>query len=344
MDNINDIERLITKIDENIKLLCDDLIAEAPNELKLLFKSFQDFALRPGKRIRPTLLVLTYKGYGGSNELDAVRLGAAVEVIHSFLLVHDDIIDNSEVRRGKPTLHKTYEKIFNSPKLGVDTAIVVGDVISFFFVGIISRFEVSDATRRNLLKSFSDCYVKTCYGQLLDIISANRINDENITSNIPEKISEMKTAYYTFVYPMLMGYYLAGKSDMDEIDMIISAGRYAGIGFQYKDDIIGIFGGDAKTLNDLSEGKLTSMVKKTYEILEGKDKETFTELITKKEKTQTDVEILKNLITKSNAKEKLIEEINMYKKNSLQFLDRLKMNEKEKDMLKKIISNVLETY
>ncbi|MFN3788342.1 MAG: polyprenyl synthetase family protein, partial [Sulfurihydrogenibium azorense] len=239
-------------------------------------------------------------------EKEALKLGAVVEIMHSFLLVHDDIIDNSVLRRGEPTLHKVYESIFNSPKLGIDTAIVVGDLVSFLSVGIISELNVSDETKRELLRSFSNCYVKTCFGQLLDIITSNRINDEYIKSNIPKKISEMKTAYYTFIYPMILGYYLSEKDEKNdkdeksekiekskerelgkfrEIELITNAGLHAGIAFQYKDDIIGVFGGDEKTLNDLSEGKLTSIVKKTYENLTGKEKETFIELIKKQEKT-----------------------------------------------------------
>lgn len=351
---LNEIENLVTKIDEGINLLCSRLIEESPNELKDLFKFFKDYALRPGKRIRPILLVLTYKGYGGENEKEALKLGSVVEMMHSFLLVHDDIIDNSVLRRGEPTLHKVYENIFNSPKLGIDTAIVVGDLISFFSVGIISELNVGDKTKRELLRSFSNCYVKTCFGQLLDIITSNRINDEYIRSNIPKKISEMKTAYYTFIYPMILGYYLSEKDEkiekskegefgnFREIELMENVGLHAGIAFQYKDDIIGVFGGDEKTLNDLSEGKLTSVVKKTYENLTGKEKDTFIELIQKQEKRQDDLMVLRNLVIKSKAKEEIIEEINAHKKASLEFLERLDMNIKEKEMIKKIISTVLE--
>ncbi|MFN6991465.1 MAG: polyprenyl synthetase family protein, partial [Fervidobacterium sp.] len=213
------------------------------------------------------------------------------------------------------------------------------------------------------LRSFSNCYVKTCFGQLLDIITSNRINDEYIKSNIPKKISEMKTAYYTFIYPMILGYYLSEKDEKNdtdeksekiekskerklgkfrEIELITNAGLHAGIAFQYKDDIIGVFGGDEKTLNDLSEGKLTSIVKKTYENLTGKEKETFIELIKKQEKTQADLKVLKNLIVKSKAKEEIIKEVNTHKKASLEFLERLDMNIKEKEIISKLISNVLE--
>ncbi|MFN6991253.1 MAG: polyprenyl synthetase family protein [Fervidobacterium sp.] len=116
---LDEIKKLVTKIDEHINLLCNSLIEESPNELKDLFKFFKDYALRPGKRIRPILLILTYKGYGGKDEKEALKLGAVVEIMHSFLLVHDDIIDNSVLRRGEPTLHKVYESIFNSPKEAV---------------------------------------------------------------------------------------------------------------------------------------------------------------------------------------------------------------------------------
>lgn len=334
-------EVYIKKIDESIKSHCEELEDITPTKLKPIVSEFKKFALRPGKRIRPLLLLLSYEGYNGSNIEDALLLASLLEIMHSFLLVHDDVIDNSDLRRGEPTLHKVYEKMYNSSKLGVDIAIVIGDIIAFYIFGIISRLRVAEDTLRRLIYNFSKCYVSTGFGQLLDVVSANRIGEYDITENIPETISEMKTAYYTFVYPMLFGYLLTGKAEKEEIEKIQMLGRLAGIAFQYKDDIIGVFGGDAKTLNDLSEGKFTMLVKRTYELLDGDRKEIFRERISKSVKSSEDLNVLKKLIIESGSVESVKKDIEKLKHDSLDILETLSICDDQKSYLREIISIVL---
>jgi len=334
-------EEYIKKIDEKIESLCEELEDITPTELKVIVDEFKKFALRPGKRIRPLLLLLSYEGYDGTDIEDALLLASSLELMHSFLLVHDDIIDNSDLRRGEPTLHKIYEKVYNLPKLGVDVSIVIGDIIAFFVFGILSRLKVNEETLRKLIHNFSLCYINTGFGQLLDVISANRISEYNITENIPETISEMKTAYYTFVYPMLFGYLLTGKAEKEEIEKLQTLGKLAGIAFQYKDDIIGVFGGDAKTLNDLSEGKFTMLVKRTYELLDGDRKEIFRERISKSVKSSEDLNVLKKLIIESGSVESVKKDIEKLKHDSLDILETLSIRDDQKSYLREIISVVL---
>ncbi|MCX7653265.1 MAG: polyprenyl synthetase family protein [Fervidobacterium sp.] len=332
----------IQKIDEEMSRLCAELISLTPNEIKPAVVEFQKFVLRPGKRIRPLLLLLSYTGYNGERIDDAFLLACLVELMHSFLLIHDDIIDKSDLRRGEPTLHKVYEKLYDSPKLGTDVAIVIGDIVAFFVFGMISKLGLKEATLKRLISDFSKCYINTGFGQLLDVLSANRISVYGLSTNIPEKISELKTAYYTFVYPMLFGYLLTEKEDNSELEKIITTGKLAGIAFQYKDDIIGVFGGDAKTLNDLSEGKFTLLVKRTYELLSDDKKEIFKEKISKPNKSLEDLEFLKNLIVTSKAVESVKECINQLKEESIKTLDLLSIKQPEKGYLKELFSKALE--
>jgi len=335
-------EEYIKRIDRKIETLCEELKEVTPGELKSIVDEFKKFALRPGKRIRPLLLLLSYEGYNGIDIEDALLLASSLEIMHSFLLVHDDVIDNSDLRRGEPTLHKVYEKLYSSPKLGVDIAIVIGDIIAFYILGIISRLKVSADTLRRLIYNFSTCYVSTGFGQLLDVISANRIGNYDITENIPETISEMKTAYYTFVYPLLFGYLLAGKTEKEEVEKIKTLGRLAGIAFQYKDDIIGVFGGDAKTLNDLSEGKFTMLVKRTYELLDDNRKKIFRERISKSVKSDEDLNVLKKLIIESGSIESVKKDIEKLKHDSLDILETLSIRDAQKSYLRDVIDKVLQ--
>lgn len=335
-----ELNHYIQKIDEKIETLCEELKKIAPENLKELIENLKEFTLRPGKRVRPLLLLLSYNGYKGKNMDDAITFAAAIEIMHSFLLVHDDIIDNADLRRGKPTLHKIYEKSYNSSKLGTDLAIVVGDIVAFYIFGILSELKVSESTLKKIVKNFSKCYVNTGFGQLLDILYAGRIDDKIVKEDIPEKISELKTAYYTFVYPMLFGYYLSENNIEKEEEKILIVGKNAGIAFQYRDDIIGIFGGDAKTLNDLHEGKFTSVIKLTYELLDENDKKIFLNLISKNPKNESDIEKLYELIRKTNSVSVLQDKINTLIEASLKYTEQLTMNEESKSSLKQLISKI----
>ncbi|MGC8820812.1 MAG: polyprenyl synthetase family protein [Fervidobacterium sp.] len=337
-----DLGESITLVENKIEQICNDLIELSPIDLRKLLLHFKEFTLRPGKRIRPLLLLTSYIGYGGKNYEDALTLAAVLEIMHSFLLVHDDIIDNSEFRRGKPTLHKIYEKMYNSEKLGKDLAIVVGDIVGFQMIGILSQLDTDETTLRRLVKSFSECYVNTGFGQLLDVLVTGRIDRTYIQGDIPEYISELKTAYYTLVYPILLGYYLSGKYDEEEISNIFHVGKNAGIAFQYRDDIIGIFGGDAKSLNDLHEGKLTSIVKLTYESLNERHKEQFLHVISKSEKTPEDIEYLKLMIKQTNAVDKLLNKINRLLDESVSYIEKLKITKESKDTLLRLINKIRE--
>ena len=101
----------------------------------LLFESIQEFTLRPGKRIRPLLLILTYKGYALRGKVISKTLynaSTCMEFLHNFMLIHDDIIDRSDLRRGRPTLHKVLAKTVKTPdpdKLGIDLGIIAGDIV-----------------------------------------------------------------------------------------------------------------------------------------------------------------------------------------------------------------------
>src|SRR6202142_1392802 len=101
----------------------------------LLFEGIKEFTLREGKRIRPLLLILTYKGYAPSSQKISRKLynaSTCMEFLHNFMLIHDDIIDRSDLRRGRPTMHKILAHTVKSndpDKLGIDLGIIAGDIV-----------------------------------------------------------------------------------------------------------------------------------------------------------------------------------------------------------------------
>uniref|UniRef100_A0A7V4KE06 Polyprenyl synthetase family protein n=1 Tax=Fervidobacterium pennivorans TaxID=93466 RepID=A0A7V4KE06_FERPE len=344
-----DTQSLTERVNKTIQLLLKELIENTPDALKVYSQEFANFTLRPGKRIRPLLLLLTYYGYASSpdddNDKSAYMLAGILEIMHAFLLVHDDVIDESSLRRGEPTLHKIYEHLTGSEKVGKDLAIVVGDIASFYYFGKLSdliNFGIEKEALQRLLKLFADCYVKTGYGQLLDILFTGSVTESALRDDIPTNISLYKTAYYTFIYPMLFGYYLAGGKETEEAQRLQQMGEKVGIAFQYRDDILGTFGGDKKSANDILEGKATILVKRTMDKLVESEKEMFLGLINKKDKSENDIETIKSYMLKSGALDETTKDVTKLVTEALSVLALLKMDTYYKAEIEKIFRKVLD--
>src|SRR3989338_16108 len=139
-DNIRKIgmiENLKKNIDRSLASFLDRVKLEYKFKLvnSALYDSIREFSLRKGKRIRPLLLILSYLGYCKPNKKISASLynaSTCIEMLHNFMLIHDDIIDRSDLRRGKPTLHKLLGKTIKTKdarKLGDDLGIIAGDIV-----------------------------------------------------------------------------------------------------------------------------------------------------------------------------------------------------------------------
>ena len=171
-----------------------------------------------GKRIRGVLVKLGYE-LTGKKSKEILKIGAAYEIFHSAILAHDDIIDQSETRRGKPSLYK---------KLGISKAITLGDLGFFLAIRVISESNFPAEYKNQATRLFAKTIVDTAVGQLLDIEKGNPI----ITA-------KLKTAHYTISGPLQLGAILAGMSPTSpRLRRVKEFGENLGIAFQIKDDIL----------------------------------------------------------------------------------------------------------
>jgi geranylgeranyl diphosphate synthase type I len=275
-----------------------------------MYASVSEFCLRDGKRIRPLVLLNSFKGYrrGLGSFAGIIKLATAVELMHSFLLVQDDIIDRSELRRGKKSLHilmgDMYGKSSLNPAIGTDIASVLADVIFSCAVDLVAAAKVRAAYKNRFLQVFSKTYETTAWGQILDSLCTlpSSIDPQ---SDAPMRICLMKTAYYTMVYPMIMGYVLAGGRSAREKKRIEDFAIPLGIAFQVRDDLLGVFGveGDTGKPNDsdIKEGKFTLLVQNTVANLQGAERSEFTIRFLEPEKSEADVEYIRSMIIDSGA-------------------------------------------
>jgi len=276
---------------------------------KLLFNGIKDFLERKGKRIRPILYLLTYHGYTKRKKFSYKRLirsSLSLELLHDFLLVHDDVIDRSQLRRGKPTLHRLFNaRLAVSPDniMGSGLSIVAGDVIFALAVETLLDIDEEQSRKEKALRKFIEAAALTGGGEFIDIVNGakgiDKIRRRDVFLNYT-----MKTAKYTFEAPMLMGAILAG-AEKRELEKLSELGIVLGHAFQILDDLLDMFSTSKEigkpVLSDLAESKKTLLVWKAYGDLSGKDKLIFKRIFKKENKAQADLNKLKKLVETSGA-------------------------------------------
>ncbi|NEM91864.1 polyprenyl synthetase family protein [Galbitalea soli] len=222
-----------------------------------------------GKRFRPRMVFCAYQALGGTDNEAAAYIGAAFELLHTALIVHDDVIDHDFVRRGIPNISGTFrDRALRvgadeaaAEHSGISAAVIAGDLALFNAYRFIDRSGVDDVTRERLLEVMDDALFASAAGELIDV-------DFSHTPGMPKvddilAMERLKTAVYSFECPLQAGAILAGASD-EVIATLAEFGREIGIAYQIVDDLLGVFGLEAETgkttIGDLREGKRTVMV------------------------------------------------------------------------------------
>lgn len=198
-----------------------------------------------GKRIRPVLTLMGADAFGGDAS-KAIRPAVGIETFHNFTLLHDDVMDNSDLRRGRPTVHKKYD---------VNTAILSGDTMLTLATMYVS--EVEDAKLRKVLDTFNDAAMKVYEGQRLDMDfeTADDISPDLYLEMIEGKTGSLLGA------AVKIGAIIGGASDKDA-DLMYEFGVMTGLAFQIQDDWLDTFG-DSATFGKPIGGDILN-AKKTY--------------------------------------------------------------------------------
>ena len=228
-----------------------------------------------GKRIRPFILCSTYQLLGGKDESLAIKIGAAIELFHTFALIHDDIIDRSDLRRNVTTVRK---------EVGDNAAILVGDVCLGYandiFTHALLSSNLTDSVKIALQNRWHQMQEEVITGEYLDshqtifnVIKQDAVDFEKLEKQ-SMKIMDYKTARYTIVHPLLFAATLVA-ADKDLQTHLSEYGTKLGIAFQIKDDLLGIFG-DEKAIgkpidSDVKEGKVTLLMLKLLQQLPRKE-------------------------------------------------------------------------
>lgn len=231
---------------KNAKIVNRYLLSNLNGDPAGLYKAASYLIVSGGKRLRPYLVLKSCEILGGKYE-NAMAAASAVEMIHNFTLVHDDIMDNDELRHGIATVHK---------KFGMPLAILAGDVLfSKAYHLISSNSKLPEVSSIELVSKLAQSCVKVCEGQLLDIKMAQSKKIPSQTQYF--KMIKKKTAAL-FEVSCSMGA-ICAQANHKDVYYLSSFGNNLGIAFQITDDLIGVLGEPKITKkpvgNDLREGK-----------------------------------------------------------------------------------------
>ena len=274
-----------------------------------LYLDMTEFVTRRGKRIRPMLLLGSYRIFGGARALDdnsMMRAALSLELLHAFILIHDDVIDQSERRRRLPTFHKLVEerlgKIEGAARVGWNVAVVVGDIVFAMAFDTLRSTDFDPAVRDTAMAHFLRYISDTGAGEIYDILlgarDIARVPEEDIS-----RMYTLKTTRYTFEAPLVLGALLAGV-DEDHLRELAELIEPVGLAFQIQNDLIEYHqfkGVDRLRQTDILEGKKTLLLRAAYDHLTDVDRSFLQLCLSTRTSNDASISKIEQLIDKSGA-------------------------------------------
>ncbi|PSJ24282.1 geranylgeranyl diphosphate synthase [Streptosporangium nondiastaticum] len=228
----------------------------------------RNFLFSGGKRLRPLLCVIGWHAAGGHGiPAPTVRVAASLEMFHAFALIHDDLMDDSATRRGRPTVHRAFadrhragRSRASADRLGSSAAILIGDVALVWSDELLHTAGLRPGRLARVLPLIDTMRTEVMYGQCLDLLATGR---PTASTAHALAIVRCKTAKYTVERPLHIGAALAGAGPAFRA-LLSDYALPLGDAFQLRDDLLGVYGDPAVTgksrLDDLRDGKHTTLV------------------------------------------------------------------------------------
>ncbi len=279
-----------------------------------------------GKRIRPVLVLMGADAFGG-RAAEALRPAVGIETFHNFTLLHDDVMDNSDVRRGRPTVHKKYD---------ANTAILSGDTMLTLATKYVS--EVEGSMLRPVLDTFNEMALDVYEGQRLDMDFEH--SDAVTTSDYLEMI-EGKTGSLLGA-AVKIGAIIGGASEEDA-RLMYEYGVMTGLAFQIQDDWLDTFG-DATTFGkpiggDILNGKKTYLYVAAME--EGGQNAEALKVAFQMPATDMKIKAVTRLYEKSGVSEKAKKAVGHYSSKALKALNATSLSEEKKEVFRKLAEKLI---
>ena len=251
-------------------------LAEIGTELDPVSISLTQYVLNGGKRLRPLFAYWGFRGAGGNADAAIIRACASLELIQACALIHDDVMDGSDTRRGFPAIHKRFATLHRdqglsgaSESFGVSAAILLGDLALVWADKMFHTSTIESDALVRALPVLDEMRIEIMAGQYLDVLE-QALASQSVERSL--RVARLKSAKYTVERPLHLGAALAG-ADALLLDSYSHYGMPLGEAFQLRDDILGVFGDPEETGkpagDDLREGKRTVLIAAALERANG---------------------------------------------------------------------------
>ena len=289
-------------------------------ELEPVSQALSSFLLDSGKRLRPLFAYAGIISTGGALNPATTKAISSLELLQACALIHDDLMDGSDTRRGKPSIHRHFESIHVqdelegfAPAYGLASAVLLGDLALVWSNQLLNTSGITAQELARVLPTFDEMRVELMAGQFLDIHEQTQKNTDLGRSM---KIARYKSGKYTIERPLHMGAVLSGQSSPELLLALSEYGLPLGEAFQFRDDLLGVFGDPSVTGkpagDDLREGKRTALIAMTDTRCTDAMREESRKYFGKNDLDEKGVAILQEMIESTGAKaelEKMIENL-----------------------------------
>ena len=245
-----------------------DFLDSISSQLAPVSKALSSFLLDSGKRLRPLFAYSGYVSIGGDISTAEIKSIASLELLQACALIHDDLMDGSDTRRGKPSIHRHFESMHVqdelegfAPAYGLAAAVLLGDLALVWSNQMLNAAGLTSAQLQDVLPIHDEMRVELMAGQFLDIHEQTQKTADLQRSM---KIARYKSGKYTIERPLHIGAALTGRQTPELLAALSAYGLPLGEAFQYRDDLLGVFGDPRVTGkpagDDLREGKRTVLI------------------------------------------------------------------------------------
>jgi geranylgeranyl diphosphate synthase, type I len=282
----NNLKQKISEVENNMKEIMPNV------EPASVYSLCWDFLERGGKRVRPYLMLTVMEGFN-TDYKKGLEIASGIEIFHNFTLIHDDIEDSSELRRGKPCIHIMH---------GIPLAINAGDGMFVHVLKAISNSKITCEEKQKVLEYLSKGFIEVLNGQGYELgwIHENKwdLTEENYFKMAMGKTGEL------IATSAKVGALLGGANEEEILEME-SFGLEIGLAFQIQDDVLNLIGEEEKYRKeiggDIREGKRTLIVIDALKKCNNEEKEKIIEILSKKENTKEEINFAINLMNEKGS-------------------------------------------
>jgi len=257
------LDELKRAVDDEIETFLGEVGKELPDSLDLV-GHIQRLVRAGGKRLRPAFCYWGFRAGDGTHGREILRAASALELLHTFALIHDDIMDAADARRGEPTVHTV---------AGIDVAILAGDLALVLADALLVESGFDPVPVKRCFDHYSRMRKEVIVGQFLDMKLAG---EASVDEEAARHVARMKSGRYSVREPLLIGAALARAEPLPPLEQL---GELVGEAFQHRDDLLGTFGDPSETGkpadSDIREGKKNVVYAKTLTGLTGADRDFF---------------------------------------------------------------------